>query len=285
MIFGKTAILGVGLLGGSLALAMKEKGLTREISGFGRSAPNLEKAKAMGAIDSCHPGDPAGAVAGADLVVFATTVSAFGPIARAIKGSLKEGSIQTDVGSVKGALVSELEEILPRYVGCHPIAGAEKSGSGAATARLFVGADCIITRTPRSDPEAVHALEDLWEAAGCRIRFMDPFFHDEVYALLSHLPHIVAAALVNTVGQADGNLIGFAGKGFMDSTRIAMSSPELWRDICLMNGKNILRFAGAFKKEMERLEGLISNPDAEALKEAFSSARALRSRLENETNH
>lgn len=285
MIFRKTAILGVGLLGGSLALAMREKGLTGEISGFGRSAENLEKAKAWGIIDSCHPGDPAGAAAGADLVVLATSVSAFGQIARAIKGSLKEGSIQTDVGSLKGGLVYELEEILPRYVGCHPIAGGERPGIGAATGRLFEGSKCIMTKTGKSDPEAVEALAGLWEAVGCRIRFMDPFLHDEVYALVSHLPHLVASALVNTVGEADGDLISFAGRGFRDSTRIAMSSPELWSDICRLNGKNILRFADIFKKEIERFESLIGGSDAEALKSEFDSARTLRGRLENEKNH
>ncbi len=272
-------------MGGSLALALRKKGLTEEISGFGRSAENLEKAKARGIIDSCHPNDPAGAAAGADLVVLATPVGAFTQIAKAIKNSLKEGSVQTDLGSLKGRLVYDLQEIWPRYVGCHPIAGGERAGIGAASERIFEGSRCIITKTGKSDAEAADMLAGLWSAAGCRVEFMDPFVHDEVYALVSHLPHLVAYALVNTVGDANGDLIEFAGNGFKDSTRIAMSSPELWRDVCQLNRDNLLRFIGSFKKNLERIEAFIGNRQPGELEREFDSARRLRSRLENENEN
>ncbi len=272
-------------MGASLALAMRDKGLTEEISGFGRSAENLEKAKARGIIDTCHPDDPAAAAAGADLVVLATPVGIFTQIAKAIRDSIKKDSIQTDLGSVKGGLVYELEEILPRFVGCHPIAGGERTGIGAASERLFEGSKCIITRTEKANARAVDAMAGLWSAVGCEVEFMDPFVHDEVYALVSHLPHLVAYALVNTVCDTDGDLIRFAGKGFRDSSRIAMSSPELWRDICRMNKDNLLRFTGVFKKNLERIEALLKSGEPGALEREFDSARKLRSRLENENGN
>lgn len=285
MLFRKTAILGVGLLGASLALAMRKKGLTEEISGFGRSLNNLKEAKARGIIDSCFPNDPAGCVAGADLVVFATPVGVFGEIAQAVKGSLEKGSIQMDVGGVKGRLVYELQDALPRFVGCHPIAGGERPGIESASERLFEGSKCIITKTDKTDAGAADALEGLWRAVGCEIEFMDPYEHDEIYALVSHLPHIIAYCLVNTVKDSNGDLIMFAGKGFKDSTRIAMSSPELWRDICQMNRDNLLRFINLFRKNLERVEDLIDGRDPDALEREFDSARALRSRIKNENNH
>ncbi len=282
MFFEKTAILGVGLLGASLALAMKKKGLSHVISGFGRKEENLRKALEKGIIDSYFL-DPAEAVKEADLVVFATPVGAFPGIAAAIKDRLKKGSIQTDVGSLKGNLVREMEALLPRFVGCHPISGGERSGIEFASPHLFEGAKCIITKTGETDEDAARAMAGLWTTVGSDVEFMDPEAHDEIYALVSHLPHLVAYALVNTVGDSGSDFIRFAGKGFRDSTRIAMSSPELWRDVCRMNRENLLKYMDIFKSCLKRLEQSLEAGDTPALEREFESARKLRCQLEN--NH
>lgn len=282
MQFEKTAILGVGLLGASLAIALRQKGMSACISGYGRREENLLRAREKGIIDS-YSLTPSGAVQDADLVVFATPVGTFVEIAAMIKGSLKKGSIQTDVGSVKGRLVFEMEKILPRFVGCHPISGGERSGVEAASGSLFEGARCIITKTPKTDEQAFRAVFDLWSRAGANVELMDPVLHDEVYALVSHLPHVIAYSLVNTVRESGPELIRFAGQGFKDTTRIALSSPELWRDICSMNSGNLVRFIDTFKRNLEIIQDSLKEGDAQkkTLEREFEAARGLRQSIEN----
>ncbi len=275
MVFKKTAILGVGLLGASMAFAMKKKGLSKTISGFGRSEGNLRRALEKGIIDS-YSLDAREAVKDADLVVLSTPVGAFLETAQIIKDAVGKDSIQTDVGSVKGALVYELESVLPRFVGAHPISGGERSGADNATDGLFEGARCIITGTDFTDPLALKKIEGLWRALGTKVELMDPDLHDRIYAYVSHLPHVLAYSLVNTLDTTDSRQIRFAGQGFRDTTRIALSSPELWRDICGLNRQNLLDSIKAFRQELEKIEELLLKNDLDGIEAEFTRARSLR---------
>ena len=281
--FEKTAILGVGLLGGSLALALRKKRLSKRISGSGRTEGNLKKAVRSGMIDSYHM-DPREAVKGADLVVLATPVGMFRETAELIKNSVEDGSIQTDVGSVKGALVAELESILPNFIGSHPISGGERPGADNAEDDLFEGVRCIVTVTDAADKTSLERIGGLWRALGANVELMDPDRHDRIYALMSHLPHVLAYALVNTVGGMDGKSIKYAGQGFKDTTRIALSSPEVWRDICLLNGRHILSTIAAFKDQLEKIESAIVKKDPSALEAEFGRSRTLREKVDNKKN-
>lgn len=283
MLFKKTAVLGVGLLGASLALSMREKSLTGSIIGFGRSEGNLKNAVAKGIIDSYFL-DPVKACEDADLVVFATPVGSFKALARALKGRLRKDAVVIDVGSVKGFLVSDLENLMGEgvhYVACHPIAGSERSGIDTASASLFDGKLCIITRTDNTNEAAFQKVSELWSAVGSRVELMDPEFHDMVLGLVSHLPHLVAYALVNAVADVDSGSIRYAGNGFKDTTRIAASSATIWRDICAFNSENILRFLDIFKANIEGLGMFIREGDFDSLEDAFRRASKLRNRIED----
>lgn len=283
MKYEKVTVLGVGLIGASLALAMKGKNLCGNVAGYGRTEGNLLRAKERKIIDS-YALDPGKACEGADLVVFSTPPGRFAFLAGEVRGSLKEGALVIDVGSVKGKLVSEMEGLMPRgarFVGCHPIAGSERSGIEASRGDLFRGARCIITKTSRTDGEALREVSALWEALGSEVTVMDPEEHDRVYALMSHVPHLLAYALMNTVADVDGDYIRYAGRGFRDATRIAASSPDIWRDICVLNRENLLHFIERFKDNMDRLSHYLRSGDTEALEAAMSRAKALRETIEN----
>jgi prephenate dehydrogenase len=279
----RVTVLGVGLIGASLALAMKEKSICGHVAGYGRTEGNLLKAKERGIIDSFEL-DPGKACEGADLVVFATPPGRFASLAREVRDSLKEGALVMDVGSVKGGLVQEMEGLMPRgarFVGCHPIAGSERSGIEASRADLFRGARCIITKTESTDGDALREVSALWEVLGSEVTVMDPEEHDRVYALVSHVPHLLAYALVNTVAEMDGEYIKYAGQGFKDATRIAASSPDIWRDICMLNRENLLHFIELFKDNIDRLGQHLRSGEAEALESAFARAKALRDTIED----
>lgn len=277
MAFGRTAILGVGLIGASIAGALKQRKLTGHVAGFGRKEENLRKAKKLGFIDS-YSLDPARVCDGADLVVFATPVETFAQLARTVSGSLKHGALVIDVGSVKN-IVYDMEGLMPPgtdFVGCHPIAGSERSGVEASSPELFEGALCIITRTPGTAVEGVEKAAGLWRAMGSEVEFLGPEEHDIIYGLVSHLPHLAAYAIVNTAGEADDGCLRFAGPGFMDTTRIALGSPELWSNICLLNRDNLLRFIEMFKGNLDSLSLCLKGGDREGLQRAFQKARRLR---------
>jgi prephenate dehydrogenase len=281
--YDKLAILGVGLMGASLALAMRKHSLCGSVSGYGRTEGNLAKAKDRGIVDSYHL-DPAEACSDADLVVFCTPVGRFESLAAEIRGSLKKGATVIDVGSIKGGLVRRMEALMPegvRFVGCHPIAGSERSGIEVSDGDLFKGATCVITNTDRTDLEALGGIREMWETLGSKVKMMGPEEHDRVYALVSHIPHLVAYALVNTVGDVDGSYLGYAGQGFKDTTRIASSSPDLWRDICMHNRDNMLDFIGRFRDNLDKLGNCLKSGDSEGLEEAFNRARALRALLDD----
>jgi prephenate dehydrogenase len=279
--FNKVTIIGVGLIGGSLARVLKEKGLAREITGAGRSRETLELALRLGVID--HMGNGMRhAVENADLVVLASPVGTFEAVAGEIGPHLKKGAILTDVGSVKGNLVRALEEFLPAgvpYVPGHPIAGKEKHGVSEASGSLFQGAKCILTPTEKTDRQALETVKALWQAAGANVVLMNPDVHDHIFSAVSHLPHAAAYAMVNTVAEFNEgteNYITFSGAGFRDFTRIAASSPEMWRDICLLNGPNLVEMIERYQVSLNNIKKAIKHKDGGKLEKLFRSASALR---------
>lgn len=281
MLFNKVTILGVGLIGSSLALALRENGLCSAIYGYGRTEEHLERAVEQGIIDAYSLG--AGkACEGSDLIVFATPVGMFKPLIEEISASVKEGAVVTDVGSVKGDLAYALEGLVPAgvfYIGSHPIAGSDKSGINDARPGLFKGALCVITPTEKSDRDALQKISALWSGIGGRVEFMDPYEHDRAYAVVSHLPHLIAYELVNTAADIDASYLRYAGQGFRDTTRIASSSPELWRDICIYNRKNLISDMDIFIKRLEKVRNSLINSDADSLEKEFAAAKSLRSGL------
>ncbi|MBF0328098.1 MAG: prephenate dehydrogenase/arogenate dehydrogenase family protein [Nitrospirae bacterium] len=279
--FEKVAILGVGLIGGSLALSLKQRGLCGTIVGFGRREESLYRAKELNLIDE-YSLDAAHACTDADLIVFAVPVGLFKELALKATTGFKRGAIVTDVGSVKGMLVFEMESLMPQevfYVGSHPITGSENSGIEDARADMFEGAHCILTPTESTDRSSLFTVADLWKTVGCRTEEIDPSRHDEIYAAVSHFPHILAYALVNSVDRIDSNFIQYAGQGFKDTTRIAMSSPEMWRDISLLNRENLLKLSKLFRERLDLFDKLLKSGDAVGLEKEFRSARESRTRL------
>ncbi|MBI4683950.1 MAG: prephenate dehydrogenase/arogenate dehydrogenase family protein [Nitrospirae bacterium] len=276
--FNKVTILGVGLIGASLALALKKKKLCGHITGYGRTEDNLRKAKKKKIIDSLEL-DLIKACADSDLIVFSSPVGSFINTAKKIKGSLKKGAIVTDVGSVKGTIVREMEALMPEgvsFVGGHPIAGSEKAGIDKAKANLFSGARCILTPTERTDKISLRMITGLWRKISASVTIMSPEEHDRVYAAVSHLPHIIAYALVNTITDINSAYLKFAGQGFKDTTRIAASSPELWRDICITNRENILWLLNRFKENLDELAGYLQRGETKAIEKKFKKAKESR---------
>ena len=278
MHFDKVTILGVGLIGASFALALQKNGLCGEITGYGRSEQNLGRAKEKKIIDSFDL-DPAKACGGADLIVFATPVGTFTALAEKISGALKRNAIVTDVGSVKGKLVRDMEKSMPRgvsFVGGHPIAGSDRSGIDAAAAEIFRGAKCIIPPTRDTDKGALEKVTDIWKTFGSVIRSLNPDEHDRIYAAVSHLPHLVAYEIVNTVSDMSESYLAFCGQGFLDTTRIASGRPELWRDICILNKDNLLESIEILKKNLDRVSQYLRTYDLDSLERDFKRARTLR---------
>ncbi len=281
--FRRMVIIGVGLIGGSLALVCREKGVVSEVIGVGRSEKNLQDAIALKAIDR-YTFKAEDAVKDADIIILAAPVRSLIRLAREIAPHLKAGAIVTDVGSVKGPL-TEIEDILPQgtyFVAGHPIAGKEKSGVTAAFSQLFQNSKCILTPTANSDRDAVNTVQSMWEAAGAKVLLMDPKAHDRIFAAVSHLPHVIAYALVNTLleleNESDG-IISYSAGGFRDFTRIVASHPEMWRDICLMNKHNILEMLERYERSIAKMKSLIQNDDAEGLYNEFEKARQVREKL------
>ncbi len=281
LLFNQVTIIGLGFLGASFALAIRKMGMCKTIYGFSRNPENLEKAKVRGIIDN-YSFDLCQIIEGSDLVMLATPVGVFMDIIDRIKGILKKGSVITDVGSIKGSLVYEIESVLSEdvyYIGSHPIAGGEKSGIENAKSDLFNNALCIITPTEKSNSGALESLKNIWQSIGSRVEFMEPYWHDEVYAIVSHLPHITAYALVNTLGDVDEDAIRFAGQGFKDTTRIAMSSPEIWRDISAHNKENLIKLIHILKDNLTKIEGLLDKDDLISLEKEFRRSKILRERI------
>jgi prephenate dehydrogenase len=278
MHFDKVSILGVGLIGASFALALKHHRLCKKVIGCGRNEQNLSRAKKNLIIDSFDL-DPAKACNGADLIVLATPVGIFLDLTRKIRDSLKPGAIVTDVGSVKGRLVRDMEKLMPAdvfFVGGHPIAGSDRSGIDAAAGDIFNNAQCIITPTALTEKNALEKVTAIWRTFGSIISLIDPEEHDRIYAAVSHLTHLLAYEIVNTVADINSAYLKFCGQGFKDTTRIASSHPELWRDICMLNKENLLEYVEIFKKNLDRVSQYLRANDSESLEEDFNKARTLR---------
>ncbi len=282
--FRRMVVAGVGLIGGSLALATRRKGLVGEIIGYGRGEKNLRLARQKRIIDRYFL-DREAFPAGVDLLVMATPVQTTVPLTVAFMPKLEPGCLITDVGSVKGKLVREMERILPReirFVGGHPVAGSEQWGAQAAYSDLFVGQRCILTPTRKTDPTALKKLATLWRRVGARVEVMDPVLHDRILGMVSHLPHILAYAMVNALeGPRAGavNLKDYCGKGFKDFTRIASSRPEIWRDICLANRDVLVQSLGDYIGRLERVKRWISEGRNGLLEHEFARANEIRSRM------
>lgn len=272
-LFGQMTIIGVGLIGGSLARAARAKGLVGRLVGAGRRRENLEKALSLGVVDQIET-DHVAAAAGADIVVLGTPVQAAVEVAQKILPAMKPGAILTDVGSVKAPFVRAVEAMdlgEVRFVGGHPIAGTEDSGVEASFPELFENHRTILTPTDRSDAAAVAVLKKLWEGVGARVDLVAPEVHDRILSDISHLPHLVAYALVNAALEGEG--LPYAAGGFRDFTRIASSNPEMWREICLDNREALLASLGAFEGRLAELRLWVEKGDGAALEAAFRKAK------------
>lgn len=277
-------VAGVGLIGGSLALALRRAGAVGEVVGLGRSEQNLRVARARGIIDRIER-DPCRAARGVDLVVVAVPVGAIAPVVRALAPALPPEAVITDAGSVKGPVVRAVERALGttagRFCGAHPIAGTEDSGAAAAADDLLRGERCVLTPTRATRPATVRRVRALWKAAGMRVETMGLAEHDAIFALVSHLPHLAAFALVGAVADAGRarRALAFAAGGFRDGTRVAASSPEMWTDILLANRAQVLAALGRFERSCEGLRGAIARGDRRRLLAVLARARAVRRRL------
>ncbi|MDV2479592.1 MAG: prephenate dehydrogenase/arogenate dehydrogenase family protein [bacterium] len=282
--FRRLTIIGVGLIGGSLARVCRKKGLADELVGVGRGRKNLELAVELGVIDRWSHQVEEG-VDGADGVVLATPMGTIIPLAERMAPHIEAGCLVTDVGSTKASVVEPLECLLQpsaAFVGGHPIAGTEKSGVEASFESLFEGFRCILTPTDRTDTEALARVQSLWEACGMSVVCMDPDTHDTLMAGVSHLPHMVAYALIHTVTGLscnDHDAVAYSAGGFRDFTRIAASDPTMWRDICLANRKPLLAMIDRFSGSLDELREAIEGADGEALQELFAAARRIREGL------
>ena len=283
MLIDKLVIIGVGLIGGSFALALREAGAAGEIVGVGRSAANLEEALRLGVINRIAP-DAAEAVRDADLVMLAVPVGQMAALMQQIAPCLGAHTVVTDAGSTKGDVVALARRHLPQHLAAfvpgHPIAGAEKSGVGAADAGLFRGRQTVLTPLPETDAGATELVLNAWQACGARVAEMTPENHDRIFAAVSHLPHLLAFALVEDMAsRANGEeLFSFAAGGFRDFTRIAGSSPEMWRDIFLANREPLLDELDVYRAQLDRLRAMLEQGDGAALEKVFSHARAARNK-------
>jgi prephenate dehydrogenase len=277
----KITLVGVGLLGGSLGLALKRRRLAGSVVGFVRRAASVTECEALGAVDLATP-DLKRAVAGAELIVLCTPLAQMRGLLEQMLPALKPGTIVTDVGSVKGSVVRDLESFVAKaaahFVGSHPMAGAEKMGVAAARADLFDGAVCVVTPTRKSNPAAVRKVAQLWKSVGARLLKLTPKAHDALVSRSSHLPHVVAAQLANFIlgpeQPKEQELL--CANGFRDATRIASGSPEMWRDIALANRRNLSRALELFTRGLQDFRRALKSGDARAVMKFFEQARERR---------
>ena len=280
--FEKVALLGLGLIASSLSHAIRQKGLAKTISGHARSAETRAVALEIGLVDTVHD-NAADAVVDADLVILCAPVGACGALAAEIGPHLKAGSILTDVGSVKGAIVRDCLPHVPKsvhFIPGHPIAGTEQSGPRSGFAELFQGRWCILTPLPDTDPIALAKLQNFWEACGSNVELMGYEHHDLVLAITSHLPHLIAYNTVATAADLEevtnSEVVKYSASGFRDFTRIAASDPTMWRDVFLNNKDAVLEMLGRFTEELAVLQRAVRWGDGETLFNLFTRAREVR---------
>lgn len=275
-------VIGVGLIGGSVARALRHAGCVNRITGVGRSRDNLDRARELGIIDHWTH-DIAEAVHDADMVLVAVPMGGYEQVFGELAGVVPESALITDAGSTKQHAIDVAERFLPdpsRFVPAHPIAGTEQSGAEASFAELFEDRLCILTPTDATDAAAIDAVEAMWQATGSRVVRMDAASHDDLLAAVSHLPHLAAFALVNAVrgegGDDERDPFRFAAGGFRDFTRIASSSPEMWRDIVLSNRESLVGKIDAFQSELSMLKEALQSGDDEKILNAFAAAKKAR---------
>ncbi len=281
-LFDRVAIIGIGLIGSSIARGMKQKNLAREIAIHDRSAEATADAKSL-VLGTQYCAGAGEAVANADLVIVAVPIGAYADLAPMIAPNLKQGAILTDVGSVKQAVIRDLGASLPEgvhFIPGHPLAGTEHSGPKSGFAELFHGRWCVLTPPPGSDESAVARLKAFWTALGSQVEIMAPGHHDQVLAIVSHLPHLIAYTIVDTAtfleDETKQEVIKFSATGFRDFTRIAASDPVMWRDIFLNNREAVLEMLGRFTEDLTALQRAIRWGEGEKLQEVFTRTRAIR---------
>lgn len=281
-LFDRIALVGIGLIGSSLARVIRREGLARHIAISTRSPATLKRAEELGLGDS-YSTDAKEAVRGADLVIVSVPVGSSGAVAQEIAPALKQGAIVTDVGSTKGSVIAQMEPHIPagvHFIPGHPLAGTEKSGPDAGFADLFENRWCIFTPLPDTDPAALEKLSEFWRRCGSNIDTMDAAHHDKVLAIVSHLPHIIAYNIVGTADDletvTDSEVIKYSASGFRDFTRLAASDPTMWRDVCLHNKDAILEMLARFSEDLAYLQRAIRWGDGEKLFELFTRTRAVR---------
>jgi prephenate dehydrogenase len=281
MLINKLAIIGVGLIGGSLARALRRAGVCNHISGYGRDETNMQRAIELGVIDE-YSHDITRVVADADVVVLATPLATMEPLLGALLPSLQTKTIITDVGSAKGSVVqaarNALGDRLRQFVPGHPIAGTEQSGVEASFADLFVDHMIILTPLPENETTAVETISRMWESCGATVVSLSVDHHDQVLAATSHLPHVLAYALVDCLAGMNEHdeIFRFSAGGFRDFTRIASSNPEMWSDICIANGDKLLKMISQFESHLAGIKAMISTNDRDNLREVFARVKHTR---------
>ena len=285
----KVTLVGVGLLGGSLGIALKKKRLANSVVGLVRRKASISESMRAGAVDSATL-DLVEAVQSAELIVLCTPISQMKPLLIQMLPALNPGTVITDVGSVKTSVVQELEPLAAKagahFVGSHPMAGAEKMGVAAARADLFENAVCVVTPTSRSNKVALGKVCSLWKKVGARVMHLSPARHDELVSRSSHLPHILAATLarlvLDPVSPQEQSLL--CATGFRDTTRIASGSPEMWRDIELTNGKNVLKALDLFLRDLKAVRTLIASRNPKRIERFLTEAKERRDRWRDNGN-
>jgi len=281
MFISKLTIIGVGLIGGSFARALRHAGLVGKVTGCGRDLTNLDTARELGIIDD-YSVDVAEAVRDADLIVVAVPLMAMGKIFAAMRPALAPHALITDVGSVKACVIEAARENLgehfPRFVAGHPIAGAEKTGAAASFAELFQQRRIVLTPTAETDKQALHKVSEYWLKTGANIVEMSAAQHDLILAATSHLPHVLAFTVVNTLAgmQTEEDVFQFAAGGFRDFSRIASSDPQMWHDICLSNPQAILSIIESFEQHLHQLRDAVIQKDSSQLLTLLRHAKTLR---------
>jgi cyclohexadieny/prephenate dehydrogenase len=280
--FNKVALIGFGLIGGSIARAARAQGLAGEIVATAHSAKTRARVAELGIVDRVVEAN-AEAAADADLVILCIPVGTCGAVTQEIAGHLKIGAIISDVGSVKGAVVRDMAPYLPQgvhFVPAHPVAGTEHSGPDSGFAELFINRWCILTPPDGTEPGPVERLRAFWAALGAKVEIMTPEHHDLVLAITSHLPHLIAYTIVGTADELEGvtqsEVLKFSAGGFRDFTRIAASDPTMWRDVFLANKEAVLEMLGTFNEDLSKLTRAIRRGDGEALFDHFTRTRAIR---------
>ena len=281
-LFGRVALIGVGLIGSSLARVIKRDSLASEVVACARTQATCDRVLELEIVDHATT-DPAAAAAGADLVMICTPLGVYAEVVAALAPELKPGAILSEVGSVKYTVIRDLAPLVPdgvHFVPGHPVAGTESSGPDAGSAELFQGRWCILTPPEGVDPGAVERVAELWRRAGMMIEIMDPEHHDQVLAITSHLPHLIAYTIVGTAAdleeQMKSEVIKFAAGGFRDFTRIAASDPVMWRDIFLNNREAVLEMLDRFTEDLTALQRAIRGGEGEVLQDLFTRTRELR---------